>query len=109
MKLIMTSAKYTKQSKPKITFVSRMAKKGQKRNLWSQGGWGAIHHPGADRLHTHTRRASPSETQRTNMLNGGWQACQDGLQGNLCAHQRLWDLATKGDNSQEEHSNAFKP
>lgn len=70
----MTSAKYTKQSKPKITFVSRMAKKGQKRNLWSQGGWGAIHHPGAGRLHTHTRRASPSETQRTNMLGMGGMA-----------------------------------
>ena len=35
-----------------------MAKKGQKSNLWSQGAWGAIHHPGADGLHTHTRRAS---------------------------------------------------
>ena len=70
----MTSAKYTKQTKPEITFVSRMAQKGQKSNLWSQGGWGAIHHPGAERLHTHTCRASPSETQRTNMLGMGGMA-----------------------------------
>ena len=66
----MTSAKYTKQSKPKITFVSRMAKKGQKSNLWSQGAWGAIHHPGADGLHTHTRRASPSDTENRYAGNG---------------------------------------
>lgn len=45
-----------------------MAKKGQKSNLWSQGGWGAVHHPGADRFHSYTSRASPSEKRRTNML-----------------------------------------
>lgn len=70
----MNSAKYTNQTKPKVTFISGMAKKGQKSNLWSQGGWGAVHHPGADRLHTHTGRASPSETQRTNMLGMGGMA-----------------------------------
>lgn len=73
-----------------------MAKKGQKRNLWSQGGWGAIHHPGADRLHTHTRRPHPLRHREQICWEWeGWQACQDGLQGNLCAHQRLWDLATR--------------
>ena len=39
----------------------------------------------------------------------GWRACQDGLQGNLCAHQMPWDWAMKGDDYQEEHSSAFKP
>lgn len=78
----MNSAKYTNQTKPKVTFVSGMAKKGQKSNSGHRvAGPLSTTQVLIGYTATQAEPRPPRHREQICWEWEGWQACQDGLRG----------------------------